>query len=46
MMVDTHSPSTVAERIEGLSMTVSSCPRLTSETIGWFSAAGHADAVS
>ena len=44
MMVDTHSPSSVAERIKDLCRQFK-LPTLASETVGRFSAAGHTDAL-
>ena len=44
MMVDTHSPSAVAERVRELCRQFK-LPTLAAETIGRFSEAGHADAL-
>ena len=44
MMVDTHSPSAVAERVRDLCRQFN-LPTLAAETVGRFSDAGHADAL-
>ena len=44
MMVDTHSPSLVAERVRELCRQFK-LPTLAAETVGRFSEAGHADAL-
>ena len=44
MMVDTHTPSAVAERVGELCRQFK-LPTLAAETVGRFSQAGHADAL-
>ena len=44
MMVDTHTPSAVAERVRELCRQFK-LPTLAAETVGRFSQAGHADAL-